>query len=136
MADTPTIVTMTREPDPWRTEVINAMGDCVHEFMRLGRVANQKSYDSHGVHAVEAVKWAAFFSLILEAVDKMLFDLLTSANNRLEAIDHTINPAILQEELFHVVNAFIARGEADGMAGWEFLRQKYRDDMNARFPKL
>lgn len=125
-----------RTPDPWQAEVINAFADCVRQLVRLGRVANQHSLDSHGSHAVEAVKYAAFLTLTIRAFDECMTALLKSGDKRLAVLPKGAPTRAIEEEFYTIVNLFLERGSIDGMGGFEFMVQKYRDDMQARFPEL
>lgn len=123
-----------REPDPWQAEIINALSDCTRRFIQLGRVANQHDPMGHGMQAVEAVKFAAYVGLLAEALDELLTKVIESGNKRLAVLPLGHNRGLLQEELFATINAFVERGAVDGMAGYAFLRQKYIDDIEARYP--
>jgi hypothetical protein len=125
-----------RAPDPWQMEIVSAFTRCTRRFMQLGRAANQHEIinASHGMQAVEALKFAAFLSLLLEALDELLTTVVESGNTRLKVLPHGHHAALLQEELWGTVNAFLDRAAADGMSGYDFMLRKYRDDIQARFP--
>jgi len=81
---------------------------------------------------------AAFLSLLLEALDELLTRVVESGNRRLDVLPLGHNKALLQEEMFETVNAFLARASVDGMSGYAFMLQKYRDDIahqTSRFSK-